>query len=237
MRQGKLGLPRPLGIGLQFGTNTGRHKNLPDIVLSEYTDLVNRMLGRQESKNQEVLSICYKNKQLWGSTELINDRGDGVVKPKLYTIDSLKFDTDSNLLNRAFTIHTHPKHDDFISTLSLRDVVVHLSTLSTYGSNYIGDAAVARKDGEIIMTSITSPSEVNQELKDNIWRIENALEEFLKRIEAGEIEGVSGTDEFEEPVTLPGYGLRQEFNSVSEIRDKTRNELSSLGFNIQTTQL
>jgi hypothetical protein len=237
MKQGKLGIPRPLGIGLQFGTDTDRSKNVPDIVLSEYVSLVNSMLEKQKSENQEILSICYNAKESWQSTDLINETNGGLIKPKLYTIDDLNFDEDSNLLNRAFTIHTHPQRGDFISTLSIRDIVTHLSTLSTYGSNYIGDAAVVRKDGQIIMTSITSPSDINQDLKDNAWRIENALNEFLQRVESGEIQGVSGTDEFEEPVTLPGYGLQQEFNSVSGIRNKTRNELSSLGFKIQTTQL
>lgn len=237
MRKGKLGLPRPLGIGFQFKTDTGRDEDVADIVEQHYRDLVEEMLAMQSSSGEEVLSVCYEDDSVWNNTGIVEEDNGNLIKPKLYNIEDLDFDVNSHVLNRVFSIHTHTDFNEFLSSLSLRDIHTHLSTLSTYGNNYIGEAAVARKDEDVIMVSVTAPSEIDKTTKDNIWRVENALEDFLHRVEEGEIQGVPGTEEFKDPIRIPGYGLNNEFKTVSEVRGKTRRELSAIGFKIQTTQL
>jgi hypothetical protein len=237
MRQGKLGLPRPLGIGVQFSSSIGRQNDVPDIIENNYVNLVNEMLSIQTTTSEEVLAVCYENNSTWVSTGIIREEYGKLTKPDLYDIDGLEFDNHSNLMNKAFTIHTHPNVDDFISALSINDILVYLSTINVYGSEYIGEAAVARKNGDIVVSSITSPTDIDESMNENLWRIDNALEEFSRRINEGEIQGVPGTDKFKEPIKLPGFGVTTEFETVTEVRNRARNELSELGFKIQTTKL
>lgn len=237
MRKGKLGIPRPFGIGLQFSTNTGRDQNIPDLLRSDYEDLTDDMVSRQESGDSEVLSVCYNDNDTWKHTDIISGKAGKITKPRLYDIDDLEFNRNSDLMNKAFTIHTHPSYDNFISGLSLNDLLACLTTVNTYRSKYIGEGALVSHNGGIVLTSITTPKDISTEDKDNMWRIENALEDFLERLQEGKIDGIGGTNKFEEPIRIPGYGLSNEFDSIDEVRDKTKKELSAIGFKIQSTRL
>ena len=159
MKKGKLGVPRPFGLGLQFNSRTDRPTNIPEVVRENYVDEIKELLELQRENNAEIKGMFQERNGKWEVVNTFVGEETRVRTKQEDLYSSIELGEDGFVQDRTFTLHTHPSKA-FYSHMNFADISSTLNRYSMRGPKYMGGGSILSKDDpdNISIASLTTPT-------------------------------------------------------------------------------
>lgn len=260
MKKGKLGVPRPFGLGLQFNSKTDRPTNISEVVRENYVDEIKELLELQRENNAEIKGMFQEINGIWEVVDTFVGEETEVRTKQEDLYSSIELGEDGFVQDRTFTLHTHPS-EAFYSHLNFADIFTILDTYTQRGPKYMGGGSILSKDdpNNISIASLTTPTGdfSSEQLKyfnqasdicigmklhaATLQRDKSGISiDMMSNADSMIEEGIQPGDMGSEHLAKPGVGevkteddmIATEFN---EIRQKLRINLEKAGFLYQTS--
>jgi|APHM01.1.fsa_nt_gi hypothetical protein len=159
MKKGKLGMPRPLGLGLQFNSGTDRPTNIGEIVRENYVDEVKEMMKLQDKEDSEIGNLFYEKDGEWKTKSPNIGEKSYTPRNKDEVTNILERDDNGFVKNRVFSLHTHPP-EAVLSHMNYKDIGTCLNMYQEFGPKFLGSGSVVENDdpNNLSLACLTTPT-------------------------------------------------------------------------------